>query len=80
MRNVLSAQEIGMFSPEDLEEIQQVFQKLCNERGLARGGEGASSLARSILVYYSQGVRDPITLEQLLRAFPSDSRQSAASQ
>ena len=70
MKNVLSPEEMGIFPPEDLEEIQRIFQKLCDERGLARGSDGASSLARSILVYYGQGVRDTDTLERLLRAPP----------
>ncbi|HVK91055.1 MAG TPA: hypothetical protein VM468_06550 [Mycoplana sp.] len=74
MKNVLSPEEMGIFPPEDLEEIQRIFQKLCDERGLARGSDGASSLARSILVYYSQGVRDTDTLERLLRALPPEDK------
>ncbi|MFD1327295.1 hypothetical protein [Mycoplana ramosa] len=76
MKTVLSPEEMGIFFPQDLEEIQRIFQKLCDERGLARGSEGASSLARSILVYYSQGVRDPAALERLLRGPPGKSHRA----
>ena len=77
MKNVLSPEEIGIFSPEDLQRIQRIFQRICYERGLARGSEGASALARSILVHYSQGVRDTEKLEKLLRALARQSKSSA---
>ncbi|MBD9372363.1 hypothetical protein IB238_06970 [Rhizobium sp. ARZ01] len=78
MKNVLSPEEMSIFPPEILEEIQRIFKKLCEERGLARGSDGASNLARSILVHYSQGVHDTDTLETLLRADPPESEPPVA--
>lgn len=67
MINVLDSLEMGMFAPEDLEAIQRVFEKLCSERGIAKGSADARSLARSILRHYSHGVRDPEKLDAILR-------------
>ncbi|MDR6756413.1 hypothetical protein J2Y48_001703 [Mycoplana sp. BE70] len=67
MKSKLTPEDMDAFPPEDLKEIQRVFQKLCNERGFERGSDGASSLARSVLIYYGQGVRDTNTLEKVLR-------------
>lgn len=68
MKYVLSQEEMGIFTPEDLVEVQRVFQGLCDEHGFTQGSVGASGLARSILVHYSQGIRDASTLETMLRA------------
>ena len=58
---------MGVFAPEDLDAIQKVLEKLCTERGIAKGSEDAGSLARSILMHYSHGVRDAKKLDAILR-------------
>lgn len=58
---------IGMFEPQDLDVLQQVFSKLSTANALAGDEARARSLARSIIKLYRHGVRDPEQIFDVLR-------------
>ena len=58
---------IGMFEPQDLDILQGVFTRLTTTRTFVLDEPQARSLARSIIMLYRHGVRDPEQLFDVLQ-------------
>lgn len=65
MKYLLEGQDIGVFSPRDLEALQTAFTILSIEFSLFSDDGEARRLARALIQLYRHGVRDP---EQLVAA------------
>lgn len=65
MKYLLEGQDIGVFSPRDLEALQTAFTILSVQLALYGDDDEARKLARSLIQLYRHGVRDP---EQLVAA------------
>jgi flagellin-specific chaperone FliS len=65
MKYLLEGQDIGVFSPKDLEAMQTAFTILSMQLSLFSDDEEARKLAKSLIQLYRHGVRDP---EQLVAA------------
>ena len=59
---------IGMFEPRDLDILQGVFARLRDARTAVLDEPQARSLARSVIMLYRHGVRDPEQLFDVLQA------------
>lgn len=51
-----------IFSPEDLQLLQRVFDQLCASKGLEKSTEEAKVLAQRLFVSYRLGVKDEAAL------------------
>jgi hypothetical protein len=63
-----------VFSPDDLNRLQEIFDDCLTECGLSRDCQLAESLGSAIIRLYSQGQRDPIFIKATL--LPSFKRRS----
>lgn len=68
MRYLLESQDIGVFSPRDLEALQTAFTILSVQLSLYGDDTEARKLARSLIQLYRHGVREP---DQMVAALES---------
>jgi hypothetical protein len=68
MRYLLESQDIGVFSPRDLEALQTAFTILSVQLSLYGDDNEARKLARSLIQLYRHGVREP---DQMVAALES---------
>jgi hypothetical protein len=69
MKYLLDGQDIGMFSPRDLEALQTAFTVLSVQLAVYGDDAEARRLARSLIQLYRHGVRDPDQLVAALDSF-----------
>lgn len=68
MRYLLESQDIGVFSPRDLDALQTAFTILSIQLSLSGDDGEARKLARSLIQLYRHGVREP---DQMVAALES---------
>jgi hypothetical protein len=68
MRYLLEGQDIGVFSPRDLDALQKAFTELTAQLSLQGDDAESRKLARSLIQLYRHGIRDP---ERLVEAISS---------
>jgi flagellin-specific chaperone FliS len=59
MKYLIDGQDMGMFSPRDLQQLQKAFTVLSVQLALYGDDEETRKLARSLIQLYRHGVRDP---------------------
>ncbi|UIK04987.1 hypothetical protein [Neorhizobium galegae] len=47
----------GAFEPEDLQMLQQVLEKICDQRGIIKSSGGAADIATDVINLFQLGVR-----------------------
>lgn len=52
--------------PHEMNEIDQIFQDILRERRLPRDCEAAEDIARWLIVYFQDGIREPTALRHAL--------------
>jgi hypothetical protein len=64
----------GVFTPEDLAEMQAILDEVCHERGFARGSPQREDIAFRLIALYKNSVHDKARIKAVLmrRRFPGD--------
>lgn len=57
----------GIAYPDDLALLKRVYDRVCHEEGLAKGGEDAAYLSKCAMGLFSQGEIDEAILYERLR-------------
>ncbi|MBB3977210.1 hypothetical protein GGQ64_002416 [Rhizobium azooxidifex] len=60
------ANEQGNFTPEGLQEVQDVFDALLEECGLPPGSEEATRMAKAVFHFYQSGQSNPTVIREML--------------
>ena len=67
----------GIFTPEDLQLIQKLFDELCSAQGYAPDSEDAEYVGLLVVTLFKSGIVDENSLRKALEDCCSNSRQSA---
>jgi hypothetical protein len=57
---------VGAFEPEDLQMLQQVLEKICDQRGILKSSACAADIAADVITLYQSGLWGEVQLHAML--------------
>ena len=60
------ANEQGNFTPEGLQDVQEIFDALLQKCGLPPGSEEATRMAKAVIHFYQSGQSNPTVIREML--------------